>query len=151
MPGWIVEVDEDPIAELEAELVDMWRRGSISTRESAHAIDPKLDPACYPLLMLLARSLDAVPMSTLVRDLGVEKSTLTRQIDAATRLGLVRRRRDPVDARAKLVELTDDGRLRVSAQRDERVARWRGNLGQWDSDDLRLLAQLLRRLGETAS
>ncbi|MGW4481512.1 MarR family winged helix-turn-helix transcriptional regulator [Rhodococcus triatomae] len=144
-------MSEDPIAELEAQLVDMWRRGSISTRESAHAIDPKLDPACYPLLILLARSVDAVPMATLVQDLGVEKSTLTRQIDAVTRLGLVRRRRNPADARAKLVELTQGGRTRVSEQRDERVARWRRSLEQWDSGDLRSLAALLRRLGEAAS
>ncbi|GAA4473591.1 hypothetical protein GCM10023094_07540 [Rhodococcus olei] len=138
----------DPIGELEAELVDMWRRGSISTRARAHEIDPKLDPACYPLLMLLTRQDDAVRMATLIAELGVEKSTLTRQIDALTRLGLVRRIPDPCDARAKLVELTTDGRARLTAQRDEHVARWRERLALWDPADLRTLSALLRRLGD---
>ncbi|MGW5075535.1 MarR family winged helix-turn-helix transcriptional regulator [Rhodococcus sp. NPDC004095] len=137
----------DPIAELEVELVDMWRRGSVSSRERAHEIDPKLDPACYPLLMLLTRNDDAVPMATLIATLGLEKSTLSRQIDALTRLSLVRRIPDPSDARAKLVELTADGRARLVAQRDERVAQWRRTLGRWDPADLRMLSALLRRLG----
>lgn len=140
----------DPIADLEAELVDMWRRGTISTRQRAHGLDLKLDPACYPLLVLLARRDEPVPMATLIADLGVEKSTLTRQIDAVTRLGLARRIPDPSDARARLVELTTDGRARLVAQRDEGVARWRENLAQWDPADLRTLTTLLRRLGDAA-
>ncbi|NKU51099.1 MarR family transcriptional regulator, partial [Rhodococcus hoagii] len=41
-------MESDPITDLEAELVDMWRRGRIQSRERARQIDPKLDPACYP-------------------------------------------------------------------------------------------------------
>ncbi|MFE3293080.1 MarR family winged helix-turn-helix transcriptional regulator [Rhodococcus sp. NPDC059234] len=137
----------DPIADLEAELVDMWRRGTIRTRERAHHIHPKLDPACYPLLMLLTRQETAVPMSTLLAELVVEKSTLTRQIDALTRLGLALRIPDPEDARARLVALTEEGRNLLSAQRAEAVAAWRRDLSQWDPADLRTLISLLRRLG----
>ncbi|MFC9787866.1 MarR family winged helix-turn-helix transcriptional regulator [Rhodococcus sp. NPDC127528] len=137
----------DPIADLEAELVDMWRRGTIRTRERAHRIHPKLDPACYPLLMLLTRQDAAVPMSTLLTELVVEKSTLTRQIDALSRLGLALRIPDPDDARARLVALTEEGRSLLTAQRAEAVAAWRRDLSQWDPDDLRTLTSLLRRLG----
>ncbi|TQF73292.1 MarR family transcriptional regulator [Rhodococcus spelaei] len=139
----------DPIADLEAELVDVWRRGTIRTRERAHRIHPKLDPACYPLLMLLTRQDEAVPMAVLLTQLVVEKSTLTRQIDALTRLGLARRTPDPEDARARLVSLTEEGRSLLSEQRAEAVAAWRRELSQWDADDLRTLTSLLHRLGSS--
>ncbi|MGF7121226.1 MarR family winged helix-turn-helix transcriptional regulator [Rhodococcus sp. AG1013] len=137
----------DPITELEAELVDMWRRGRIQSRAQARAIHPKLDPACYPLLVILTRA-DAVPMSDLVAELGVEKSTLTRQIDALVRLGLAERRPDPQDARARLVALTDPGRGRLTESREAVIARWRERLSRWDPEDVRQLATLLRRLGD---
>lgn len=138
----------DPISELEAELVDLWRRGRIQTRERARSIDPKLDPACYPLLVMLTRR-DTVPMAELIAELGVEKSTLTRQIDAVVRLGLVERRPDPHDARARLVALTDFGRARVTEQRATAIAAWRERLSRWDPADVSLLAGLLRRLADS--
>ncbi|MFD4294557.1 MarR family winged helix-turn-helix transcriptional regulator [Rhodococcus sp. NPDC058505] len=141
-------MDPDPIDELESELVDMWRRGGVSARARATAVDPKLDAACYPLLMLLTRRADAVPMATLIEVLGVGKSTLSRQVDAVTRLGLARRISDPSDARARLVELTPEGRVRLVAHRDEHIAVWRRKLARWDPDDLRALSALLRRLGD---
>lgn len=133
--------------ELEAELVDMWRRGRIQSRERARTIDPKLDPACYPLLTILARR-EAVPMSELVAELAVEKSTLTRQIDAVVRLGLVERRPDPHDARARLVALTEPGRGQLTALRESVIADWRERLSRWDPADVRQLTTLLRRLAD---
>ncbi|MFW0794420.1 MarR family transcriptional regulator [Gordonia sp. CPCC 205515] len=137
----------DPITELESELVDMWRRGRIQSRERSRAIHPRLDPTCYPMLALLSRN-DAVPMSQLVSELGLEKSTLTRQIDSAARLDLVERRPDPQDARARLVALTDLGRARMDEVHATALANWRDRLSRWDQDDVRTLARLLRRLGE---
>lgn len=141
----------DPISELEAELVDLWRRGRIQSRERARAINPKLDPACYPLLAILTRDNDAVPMSALVAELGVEKSTLTRQIDAVVRLGLVERLPDPHDARARLVSLTDAGRDQLSVQREAALADWRERLSRWDPADVRQLTTLLRRLAASTN
>ncbi|WFR74707.1 MarR family winged helix-turn-helix transcriptional regulator [Prescottella defluvii] len=143
-------MNSDPITELEAELVDMWRRGRIQSRERARAINPKLDPACYPLLAILACG-DAVPMSALVAELGVEKSTLTRQIDAVVRLGLVERRPDPQDARARLVVLTEPGRTQLTELRESAIAQWRERLSRWDPADVRQLTTLLRRLAESAN
>ncbi|QBJ97689.1 MarR family transcriptional regulator [Rhodococcus sp. ABRD24] len=139
----------DPITDLEIELADMWRRGRIRSRELARQIDPKLDPAGYPLLALLIRH-DAVPMSALIAELGVEKSTLTRQIDAVVRLGLVERTPDPHDARARLVALTGSGRDRLTVLRNEEIARWRERLSRWDPEDIQQLTKLLHRLGDSS-
>ncbi|QCQ90204.1 MarR family winged helix-turn-helix transcriptional regulator [Rhodococcus sp. SGAir0479] len=141
----------DPVGELEAQLVDLWRRGRIQSRERARAIHPKLDPACYPLLAILTRDNDAVPMSALLAELGVEKSTLTRQIDAVVRLGLVERLPDPQDARARLVALTDAGRDQLSEQRAAAIADWHERLSRWDPADVRQLTTLLRRLADSTN
>ncbi len=138
----------DPITDLEAELADFWRRGRTRTRQRARAIDARLDPTCYPLLVLLSRH-DAVPMSTLIHKLELEKSTVTRQIDAVVRLGLVERRPDPEDARARRVALTELGRQRLDEVVASAVAVWRERLSLWDPDDIRTLTRLLRRLDDS--
>lgn len=133
-------------AALEHEVFALWRRGRSHMAASARAVDPQLDPVCYPLLVLL-RDADAVAMSDLIGVLGIEKSTLTRRIDSLVRLGLVERIPDPHDARARLVALTPDGRRRLDDQRAEMFRRWRERLSLWDTADVQQLAKLMHRLG----
>lgn len=139
----------DPITELETELADFWRRGRIRTRDRTHAIDPRLDPSCYPLLTVLYRN-DSLGMSELVTRLALDKSTVTRQIDTLVRVDLVERHPDPADARARRVSLTADGRRRVDAVVAAAVADWRTRLSQWDPEDIRTLTTLLRRLSDAS-
>lgn len=138
----------DPVTGLETELADLWQRGRTRARTFARAIHPKLDPAVYHVLVILNRS-DAVRMSDLISMLGIEKSTLTRQIDAAARLGLVERIPDPDDARAKLVTLTPSARAKVTTIRDHQIDRWRAKLATWDQADIVTLTALLHRLGQS--
>ncbi|NMO03876.1 winged helix-turn-helix transcriptional regulator [Gordonia sp. TBRC 11910] len=136
---------DDPIAELEAELADIWRRGRARMRNRAHAIDPKLDPACYPLLIVLTTH-DKLSMSEMVAKLDIEKSTLTRQIDAVVRLGLVERQIAPDDGRVRLVTLTDHGHERMATVATSALAEWRDRLTRWDPDEIRTLTRLLQKL-----
>jgi DNA-binding MarR family transcriptional regulator len=78
--------------------------------------------------------------------LGVGKGTTSRQIAGLERLGLVRRRPDPVDGRAALLEMTDEGRERFDRTRAARLDRLRRMLGSWPTDELTMLARLLHRL-----
>ncbi|MDL9935255.1 MarR family winged helix-turn-helix transcriptional regulator [Gordonia sp. ABSL1-1] len=139
----------DPIADLEAELADFWRRGRVRIRARTHAIDPALDPSCYPLIALLARR-GHLRMSELAAELGLEKSTVTRQIDAVVRLGLVDRHPDPDDARARIVSLSEAGRQRFGDVVTSAVADWRTRLSRWNPDDIRTLTALLHRLGDAS-
>ncbi|MDS1113448.1 MarR family winged helix-turn-helix transcriptional regulator [Gordonia westfalica] len=143
-------IGPDAIGGLEAELTDFWRRGRIRTRLRAREIDSRLDPSCYPLISVLARH-NSMPMSDLVSAVGMEKSTVTRQIDAVVRLGLAERHPDPRDARARVITLTDHGRERVDAVLASAVSEWRARLAQWDPDDIRTLTRLLHRLGEATN
>lgn len=141
---------DDPIAELESELVDMWRRGRARTRHRAHAIDPRLDPTCYPLLVVLTRH-EQLSMSALVAELDVEKSTLTRQIDAVIRLGLVERHIAPNDGRVRLVGLTEKGRRSLHEVSTTATEEWRQRLAQWDRAEITELTRLLRKLARDAA
>lgn len=143
-------VVSDPITDLETELADIWQRGRSKARTYARAIHPKLDPALYPVLVILRRS-DAVRMSDLINTLDIEKSTLTRQIDAAARLGLVERIPDPDDARAKLVALTSEARTKLTEIRHQQIEDWRARLSTWDTEDITTLTALLHRLGRSES
>jgi DNA-binding MarR family transcriptional regulator len=148
-----MRTDVEPVVEaavvaLEEEMAGIWRRGRTRIRERARQVHPQLDPASYPLLTVLVRS-GATRVSDLGAALELDKSTVSRQIDAAARLGLVERVPDPADARARLVTLTELGERQMDAVYTQRLDRWRASLATWDAADLEQLTALLRRLERT--
>ncbi|MCU1620729.1 MAG: MarR family transcriptional regulator [Modestobacter sp.] len=143
---------EDPVEQavlgLEAQMAELWRRGRARTRGLARQVHPQLDPGTYPVLALLVRD-GPQRLSALGTVLELDKSTVSRQVDAAVRLGLVERVPDPTDARARLIGLTAEGRTRMGSLHTQQIDRWRGSLATWDVADLEQLTGLLRRLGDT--
>jgi DNA-binding MarR family transcriptional regulator len=139
---------EDAVRALEAQMTDLWRRGRAHTRALARRVHPQLDPATYVLLAAVLRHGPA-RLSALAVLLEIDKSTASRQVDAAVRLGLAVRRPDPADARARVVALTAEGAARLEVLRGEQLLRWRGSLASWPAAELRTLTELLRRLGDT--
>ena len=142
MPG------DDALSALETELAALFRRARSVTRDAARELHPQLDPTLYPLVVVLLQS-GAMRMSELAAALMLDKSTLTRQVDAATRIGVVERTVDPSDARARLVSLTPLGRDRLTAQLEEQRSRWKRALATWDRQDVVRLTELLHKLGQT--
>ena len=138
----------DAVRDLEIEFSAMVRRGRIITRDLARAVHPRLDPTAFSLVAYLARN-DPKRVSELAAILSLDKSTVSRQIDAVSRLGLVERRPDPADARARLVTLTEDGRATVNTQLDRYRDRMRRVLNTWDVAEVTELARLLHKAGET--
>src|SRR4051794_20112205 len=74
-----------------------------------------LTDATWAPLVHLDRSGDGVPQKTLALRIGIDGSTLVRLIDILESRGLVERRTDPTDRRARLLHLTEAGRQAVSA------------------------------------
>jgi DNA-binding MarR family transcriptional regulator len=138
---------EDILPALEEELAALLRRARASARDGARALDPHLDPTAYPLVVLLGRT-PAMRMSELGAALLLDKSTISRQVDAAVRAGLVERTVDPSDARARLVALTPSGRARLAELQAVRRARWEDALSGWARDDIAQLTTLLAKLGQ---
>jgi len=139
---------DEPVAALEAEMADLWRRSRARVRLLSRQVHPQLDPAAYPLVLLLAAR-GPLRMGDVGEALSLDKSTISRQVDSVVRLGLAERSPDPSDARARLVGLTADGQERVGRLQREQVDRWRASLATWSQGDVRQLTALLHRLGDT--
>jgi DNA-binding MarR family transcriptional regulator len=130
---------------LEREIGLMLRRSrAISSRLSSE-LHPDLDGACYGLLALLQ---DAGPLRAgdLVARLGLDKSTVSRQISSLVDLGLVDRTADPVDGRAQVLTPSAEGSARLARIREARRTRWENDLADWPADDVVRLGELLERL-----
>jgi DNA-binding MarR family transcriptional regulator len=140
-----MEARPDEVAELEAAISDTWSWARATARSGAQALDPRLDVTAYPLVSTLGYR-GAMRPSELAALLHLEKSTVSRQIDAAARLGLVERGPDPDDARAVTVRLTEDARTRLEALRAVRMERWRAALAEWEPGDITELTRLLELL-----
>jgi DNA-binding MarR family transcriptional regulator len=137
----------EALADLEAEMAALWQLSRARTRDLAQEIHPRLDPTAFPLIATLGRA-EAMRPSELMRALHLDASTVSRQIAAVQRLGLVTRVADPSDARARLVALTPDARDRVAEVRRQQLARREASLADWPAEDVAQLTRLLRRFRE---
>ena len=130
---------------LEREIGLLLRRSRAISTRLAGQLHPDLDGAAYGLLALLE---DAGPLraSDLVIRLGLDKSTVSRQVSTLVELGLVDRAADPADGRAQVLTPSAEGSARLAEIRDVRRARWETDLSGWPAEDVATLAELLSRL-----
>lgn len=140
------EVDaHEAFVALEREIGLLLRRSRALSARLAGQLHPDLDGAAYGLLALLQ---DAGPLraSDLVVRLGLDKSTVSRQVANLVGLGLVDRAPDPADGRAQVLTPSAEGAARLATIRDARRERWEADLGHWEADDVAKLADLLHQL-----
>ena len=130
---------------LEREIGLLLRRSRAISARLASQLHPDLDGAAYGLLALLQ---DTGPLraSDLVARLGLDKSTVSRQISSLVELGLVDRAADPADGRAQVLTPSAEGSARLAEIRDVRRARWEADLSGWPAEDVATLGELLSRL-----
>lgn len=84
--------------------------------------------------------------SDLVEGLGVHKSSISRGVSQLESLGLLTRTPDERDARAHLLELSEEGATCLAAGRRRRNQEVADALASWSDEELRDAAALLRRL-----
>ena len=130
---------------LEREVALLLRRARAIQGRLAGELHQGLDGAAYGLLVLLD---DAGPLraSDVVTRLGLDKSTVSRQVASLVDLGLVDRAADPDDGRAQVLSTSPEGHRRLSEIRDARRSRWEADLADWETRDVATLAELLGRL-----
>ncbi|MFD7451122.1 MarR family winged helix-turn-helix transcriptional regulator [Kitasatospora sp. NPDC059827] len=119
-----------------------------STRTGLHAqltdgLGEAVDELTYPVLSGLART-GPCSAADLGREIGLDRTTVTRRADRLEEAGLLRREADPGDRRATLLVLTDRGQDAVRATRQRLAARIEDSLASWPADDARAFARLLR-------
>ncbi|WP_027341060.1 MarR family winged helix-turn-helix transcriptional regulator [Hamadaea tsunoensis] len=137
--------DEQVVEVVETEVALLMRRSEATRRAGGEAPHRALDRAAY----LLLRRLDEhgpAQINGLAEALGLDGSTVTRQVTALERDGLVTRGRSDSDGRAILVTPTPAGRERVRAVRAARVELYERILADWPQADRATLAELLTRL-----
>ena len=105
----------------------------------------QLDRSGIVILTTLHR-LGPLRLSDLADDIGLDRSTISRQVAAVVRAGYVERAVDENDARALLLTLTARGQ----AIRQKLAAAWHdiviGLMAEWPEQDIAELARLLSRL-----
>jgi DNA-binding MarR family transcriptional regulator len=107
-----------------------------------------LDRSAYPLLnqiLALQGQADGGRLTDVAEGLGVAVPTVSRQVRQLEDLGLVVRTKDPIDARAILLEVTDAGLDALQRMREE----WRKTVAEilepWPQKDREILGELLER------
>jgi DNA-binding MarR family transcriptional regulator len=106
-----------------------------------------LDRASY----LIARTLEAtgpVSINGLASALGLDATTVTRQVATMEITRLLRRRADPNDGRVSLISLSQIGYRKMRAVQLARKARVARLLHHWTENDQRELGRLLARFND---
>jgi MarR family transcriptional regulator, transcriptional regulator for hemolysin len=134
------------IGYLISRLARLWRR------EVDQALaDHGLSQATALPLMVLSRRGKSVRQGVLAEEVGIEGPSLVRLIDLLQAEGLVERREDPTDRRAKTLHLTPTGEAK--AEEINRVLRRvRADLlKDIDADDLVVTFDALQRIEQRAN
>lgn len=129
---------------IEQEVGVLVRRVRRVIGDRARAVHPDLAPASYLLLAHLAES-GPLRASSLVGEIGIDKGALSRQVQHLVALGLLTRTSDPVDGRATLLAVSEDGQQRLDRVQRDRSERFGQKLGGWSDEDLAGFADQLSR------
>ncbi|MFJ9626829.1 MarR family winged helix-turn-helix transcriptional regulator [Streptomyces sp. NPDC091280] len=113
-------------------------------RASAGRLHPELSLVSYTLLSHLEER-DGRRATDLAAHYALDKSTVSRQVSALERAGLVERRPAPEDQRVQVLHLTDAGRRILAQVTENRQAAFRERLADWPEEDLRRFAGYLER------
>lgn len=97
-------------------------------------------------LLLIGRLGGDLRQTALAEALGVEGPSLVRLLDQLCEAGLVTRREDPTDRRAKVLHLTNEGRARAAAIEARFDALREAVFTNVGDDDLRAALTVLRTL-----
>lgn len=134
------------IGRLITRLARIWRR------ESDQALsDHGLSYATAIPLLVLSRQGENVRQGVLADELGIEGPSLVRLIDLLQAEGLVERREDPTDRRAKTLHLTKAGEAKVE-ETNRVLRRVRASLlKDIGADELAITFETLQRIERRAS
>jgi DNA-binding MarR family transcriptional regulator len=127
---------------LETELAMLTRTLEGMSRRST--LYRELDRSSYVLARTLATDAP-VSINGLAELVGLDATTVTRQVATMETEGLLRRRRHPDDRRVSLVELTALGRRRMETVRRARTSRVDELVHDWSDDDRAAFGRLLAR------
>lgn len=101
-------------------------------------------------VMRILFSRGAVAMGTIAEQLDISLAGATGIIDRLVHAGMVERRRSEEDRRVVWVDLSDEGRGRMTRMQEERHGYMRSLLAPLDEGELSTLVDLLERIAQGA-
>ncbi|MFF3906579.1 MarR family winged helix-turn-helix transcriptional regulator [Streptomyces sp. NPDC001848] len=119
-------------------------------RASAGRMHPELSLVSYTLLGHLEES-GGCRATDLAAHYALDKSTVSRQVAALERAGLVERRQDPDDHRVQVLQLTGAGTRILAQVTESRREAFRERLAGWPEEDLQHFAAYLLRYNAAAA
>jgi DNA-binding MarR family transcriptional regulator len=137
--------DDEVLGAIETHIAMLMRLGEASRRSTGLKPHRALDRAAYVILRHLQQD-GPQNVSALAARLNLDGSTVTRQVTALQRDGLVERHPDPRDGRGTVIEPTQKGLAQVDAVRQARRALYDKVLHDWTSAQRADLARALERL-----
>jgi DNA-binding MarR family transcriptional regulator len=140
--------DADAIAAIELQTAVLVRNLELLRRRARPS--QELDRASYLLLRTLA-ALGPSDIGTLAAALGLDPSTVGRQVAAAEEQALLARTPGPDDRRRTVVAATDDGLRRMRLTTRGRRRRTAELLADWDQVDLRRLGTMFSRYNQAVA
>ncbi|WP_329027182.1 MarR family winged helix-turn-helix transcriptional regulator [Streptomyces sp. NBC_01423] len=143
MPGTPGEREES-LDVIQRELTAFARRA----RAAAARLHPELPLVSYTLLAHIDDQ-QGCRATDLAAHYMLDKSTVSRQIGALEKLGLVERHPDPDDHRIQVLHPTEAGTQALSATQASRRAAYQERLADWTADDLSRFAAYLLRYNAT--
>lgn len=114
-------------------------------RASAGRMHPELSLVSYTLLGHLEESGGSTRATDLADHYALDKSTVSRQVAALERAGLIERRLDPGDHRVQVLYLTEAGTRILAQVTESRREAFGERLAGWPEEDLRRFAAYLLR------
>jgi DNA-binding MarR family transcriptional regulator len=136
--------DDEVLGTIETQVALLMRLGE-ATRRSAEVMPHRaLDRASYVILRRLQQD-GPQNVSALAATLNLDGSTVTRQVTALQKDGLIERRPDPRDGRGTVIEATALGLQQVDAVREARRTLYGTVLHDYSGPERRELAAALER------
>lgn len=136
----------DPVDVLETEMTRLARTITLLGRPPEAACG--VDRAGYLLLRTLER-IGPASINTIAAAVGLDGSTVTRQVAAMKELGLVERTTNPGDRRSCIISPTADGRTVMRQMRRQRRSNLDAVTSDWTDDDRTALGRLLTKLNDS--
>ncbi|MFF9120043.1 MarR family winged helix-turn-helix transcriptional regulator [Streptomyces massasporeus] len=130
----------DAVETIQREMTVFARRA----RAAAGRMHPELSLVSYTLLGHL-EEVGGCRATDLAAHYALDKSTVSRQVTALERAGLIERRPDPADQRVQVLHLTRAGRHILAQATESRRAAFRERLADWPAEDLSRFAEYLVR------
>jgi len=138
------EASTEDVAAVADTFVQLMRSFSRARAKMLAAAAHDIEWSAHVLLKCLATG-GSMRSSELAERIESDPSTVSRQVAALVKVGLLERRADPEDGRACLLVPTAQAGVVLSEHNELRLQHFSRMLGDWSDRDLRRFAALLQR------